>query len=130
MLTTTPFFNPLDSDWPRPITSWRPSCNTSATTATTLEVPMSRPTIRFFASFVISFRLFFLSVQCSQYQSIRLQSKTIRIAHVNIFNFLPLQTLHQLRIDGNQSGNSFLQGRIAFGAPQLNRDAVVQLHRP
>src|SRR3954463_14663384 len=53
MLTTTPFFNPLESCWPRPITSWRPSDITSATTATTLEVPISRPTIRFFASFVI-----------------------------------------------------------------------------
>jgi hypothetical protein len=53
MLTTTPFFRPFDSCWPRPITSWRPSAITSATTATTFEVPMSRPTIRFFASFVI-----------------------------------------------------------------------------
>src|SRR5450830_1425825 len=130
MLTTTPFFNPLDSDWPRPITSWRPSCNTSATTATTLEVPMSRPTIRFFASFVISFRLFFLSVQCSQYQSIRLQCQAVRITHVDIFNFLPLQAFHQLRIDRNQPGNSFLQRRIAFRAPQLDRNTVVQLHGP
>src|SRR5450830_30517 len=130
MLTTTPFFRPFDSAWPRPMTSWRPSDNTSATTATTFEVPMSRPTIRFFASFVISFRLFFLSVQCCQCQTIRFQRQTVRIAHVDIFNFLPLQAVHQLRIDGYQPGNSFLQRGVAFGTSQLDRNTVVQLHGP
>src|SRR5450830_411925 len=57
MLTTTPFFKPFDSCCPKPITSCLPSGMTSATTATILDVPISRPTIRFFASFVMSFQL-------------------------------------------------------------------------
>ena len=56
MFTTTPFFNPLESCCPSPMTSCRPLGSTSATTATTFEVPISRPTIRFFASFVIIFK--------------------------------------------------------------------------
>src|SRR5690606_10466365 len=45
MLTTTPFFRPRDGCEPIPtISSW-PSSRTSPTSATTLDVPMSRPTI-------------------------------------------------------------------------------------
>ena len=46
MLTTTPFFRPLDSWLPMPSTSSVPSGASSATSAATLEVPMSRPTTR------------------------------------------------------------------------------------
>ncbi|MDT4829243.1 hypothetical protein FQZ97_626580 [compost metagenome] len=45
MFTTTPFFRPRDGWVPIPtISSW-PSAAISPTSATTLEVPMSRPTI-------------------------------------------------------------------------------------
>src|SRR5690606_13112934 len=45
MLTTTPFFRPRDGCEPIPtISSW-PSSRTSPSSATTLDVPMSRPTI-------------------------------------------------------------------------------------
>ena len=47
MLTTTPFFRPREGCEPRPITSIAPSAPISPTSATTFEVPMSRPTIRF-----------------------------------------------------------------------------------
>jgi hypothetical protein len=46
MSTTTPFFRPFDSCWPVPMTSISPSACSSATIATTFEVPMSRPTSR------------------------------------------------------------------------------------
>ena len=46
MLTTTPFFRPREGCEPRPMTSIAPSAATSPTSATTLEVPMSRPTMR------------------------------------------------------------------------------------
>src|SRR5690606_7847631 len=45
MFTTTPFFSPRDGCEPIPTISSRPSSRTSPTSATTLEVPMSRPTI-------------------------------------------------------------------------------------
>src|SRR5262245_30794723 len=54
MFTTTPFFRPLDSCPPIPTMSMRPSGNSSATTATTLEVPMSRATMRFLFSLAMS----------------------------------------------------------------------------
>src|SRR6266404_152412 len=47
MLTTTPFFSPREGCEPKPRSSIEPSSPTSPTSATTLEVPMSRPTIRF-----------------------------------------------------------------------------------
>src|SRR5580658_6136884 len=46
MLTTTPFFRPREGCEPNPNSSIEPSRPTSPTSATTLEVPMSRPTIR------------------------------------------------------------------------------------
>ena len=46
MLTTTPFLSPREGCEPMPSTSIEPSGPTSPTIATTLEVPMSRPTMR------------------------------------------------------------------------------------
>src|ERR1700752_561976 len=46
MLTTTPFFSPREVGEPSPSSSIEPSAPTSPTSATTLEVPMSSPTMR------------------------------------------------------------------------------------
>src|SRR5678810_277267 len=46
MFTTTPFFSPRDGCVPMPTTSSSPSAPSSPTIALTLDVPMSRPTIR------------------------------------------------------------------------------------
>src|SRR5579863_588337 len=46
MLTTTPFFSPREGCEPSPRSSIEPSAPISPTRATTLEVPMSRPTMR------------------------------------------------------------------------------------
>src|SRR5215208_176438 len=45
MFTTTPFFSPREGCEPTPSTSICPSAATSPTRATTLDVPISRPTI-------------------------------------------------------------------------------------
>ena len=47
MFTTTPFFNPREGWLPMPMISRAPSDLISPTMATTLLVPMSRPTNRF-----------------------------------------------------------------------------------
>src|SRR5690606_14049375 len=44
MFTTTPRFSPRDGDEPKPMTSTLPSGDSSPTTATTFDVPTSRPT--------------------------------------------------------------------------------------
>src|SRR5882762_4521351 len=50
MLTTTPFFSPREGCEPSPRSSIEPSGATSPTSATTLEVPISSPTIRFLSA--------------------------------------------------------------------------------
>src|SRR5205814_3732413 len=49
MLTTTPFLSPRDGCVPMPITWGAPACALSATLAAIFDVPMSRPTIKFFS---------------------------------------------------------------------------------
>src|SRR5690606_9424751 len=50
MFTTTPRFKPRDGDEPKPMTSIMPSGESSPTTATTFDVPTSRPTKSFRSS--------------------------------------------------------------------------------
>src|SRR6476620_416723 len=128
MLTTTPFFRPRDSCCPSPITSCRPFDMTSATTATTLEVPMSRPTIRFFASLVMFFRLFLFCFGCKS-QTRRFQRQPGRVTHVHAFDPV-LQPCHQLRIDPHQPLYPVFQGLPVLFPAQLHRDAIAQLHGP
>src|ERR1051326_6360093 len=49
MLTTTPFLRPREGWVPMPITLSAPSVAISATIAAIFDVPMSRPTIKFFS---------------------------------------------------------------------------------
>ena len=52
MLTTTPRFRPREGCEPTPTTSMVPSAISSPTMATTFDVPMSSPTIRFLSGFL------------------------------------------------------------------------------
>ncbi len=58
MLTTTPFLSPFDSCPPMPRISSVPSGCRSATSATTLVVPMSSPMMRFLCSLAMACQLF------------------------------------------------------------------------
>src|SRR5687767_12347242 len=62
MLTTTPRFKPWADAMPRPATRSSPSGSTSATTAITFAVPMSRPTTRSLYSLAMCCFLLFPSV--------------------------------------------------------------------
>src|SRR5690606_19556930 len=53
MFTTTPFFRPREGCEPIPTTSIAPSGVISPTIATTLEVPMSKPTNRLRSDFFV-----------------------------------------------------------------------------
>jgi len=55
ILTTTPFFRPLESWLPIPMTLSRPSGVISATSATIFEVPISRPTTSSLLSLLMMF---------------------------------------------------------------------------
>src|ERR1700691_4428201 len=52
MLTTTPFFRPREGWLPMPMTSMVASAVISPTSASTLEVPMSRPTMTCLSDFL------------------------------------------------------------------------------
>src|SRR5581483_4636074 len=87
MLTTTPFFRPREVCEPKPSTSMEPSRPTSPTSDTTLEVPMSRPTIRFRSERLsIPTTVFFSTVRCPVAPADR---KSIRVTHVDIGNIVP-----------------------------------------
>ena len=86
MLTTTPFFSPREGCEPMPSSSIEPSRPTSPTSATTLEVPMSRPTMR-----LRSARLSIVTTFASR--GVRgvaapADGETVRVAHVNVGNVL------------------------------------------
>src|SRR5882724_13631722 len=82
MLTTTPFFSLREGCEPIPNTSIEPSSPTSPTRATTFEVPMSSPTMRFLSERLsIPATVFFSTVCRSAPPS---NCKPVRVAHVDI----------------------------------------------
>jgi len=67
MLTTTPFFSPLESWLPMPMTLRRPSGVISATSATIFEVPMSRPTTSSLLSLLMMFLCLRYFLHCTHF---------------------------------------------------------------
>jgi len=85
ILTTTPFLSPLDSWLPMPSTSSFPSAMTSATRATTFEVPISSPTTSCFVSLAI---FFWSTLYPGTRRSLELryaQRESVRIAQIDVF---------------------------------------------
>src|ERR1700722_8301202 len=96
MLTTTPFLRPRDGWLPMPMISSWPSALISPTMATTLLVPMSRPTNRFRSERFAMDPLQPLSVgivaALGRYRRRHrgvtpADGKAIRIAHVDVGDF-------------------------------------------
>src|SRR5450759_2081492 len=81
MLTTTPFFRPLDSCPPMPMMFSRLSGSSSATIATTLEVPISRPTTRFLFSLLMPPPPFPFRNSYVATVGVRRQSRTVASPH-------------------------------------------------
>src|SRR5580692_2815271 len=95
ILTTTPFFRPREGWLPMPMISSCPSALISPTMATTLLVPMSRPTKRFRSERFAMDPLQPLSVgivaalgghRCRHPGIAPADGKAIRIAHVDVGN--------------------------------------------
>src|SRR5688572_24661723 len=118
MLTTTPFFRPREGCEPMPITSMLPSMPSSPTIATTLEVPMSRPMIRF-----LSERL--AIVCCSFPAVLPTDSKAVAVTHIDIADFGRARGQHrQSRVDET------VEPRVDVTPAEPHLDAVGQLHLP
>src|SRR5687768_8281924 len=117
MFTTTPFFRPRDGCEPRPTTSMLPSAPISPTRATTLEVPISSPTIRG------------LSLRLATSRSSRARApadcEAIGIAQVHIGNLAGARRHHARR-----RPHEAFEALVHLLAPQSQRHAVVQCDLP
>src|ERR1700689_2156679 len=95
MLTTTPFLRPREGWLPMPMTSMAPSAVISPTSASTLEVPMSRPTMTSLSDFLaIDTRLFARRCRRARLRprllrqvsvaALPAHGETVAIAHVDV----------------------------------------------
>src|SRR5690348_16329715 len=129
MLTTTPFFRPLDSWPPMPTMSMRPSGKSSATIATTFEVPMSRATMRFLFSFAMS------DPRVRRFQGLRLRSlrdverEAVGVAQIHIVHTLSgfAERLWEYR---HEPGETHLDRLLVQVASELHGKAVRELELP
>src|SRR5579863_1536414 len=122
MLTTTPFLSPREGCEPRPRSSIEPSAPISPTNATTLEVPISRPTIRF--------RSERLSIVCPIRHRVAgvaapADGKSVGVTHIHVGDVLAAL--------GNelQCGcHEFLEALIDLAPPQAHGDAIGEIKFP
>src|SRR5882724_5542372 len=133
MFTTTPFFRPLDSCAPMPTMSMRASGKSSATIATTLDVPMSRATMRFLFSLGMSDFL------VRKPQGLRprgvgdppgqAQGEAAGVAQIDVVEALP-RLGERLRERRDEARQSVLDAVLLRVAPELDGEAVRKLELP
>src|ERR1700746_768614 len=123
MLTTTPFLRPREGCEPRPSSSIEPSSPTSPTSATTLEVPMSSPTMR-----LRSARLSIVTAVLPRTAggvAAPADGEPVGVAHIHVGNVLAA-----LR-DQLQCGvHEFLEALIHLPPPQAHGDPVGEIDLP
>src|SRR5271168_5262031 len=134
MLTTTPFFRPREGWLPMPMISSAPSALISPTMATTLLVPMSRPTNKFRSERLAMYGLQPLSVgvvavlrrhRCRYRWIAPSDGKAIRIAHVDVGNFV-----HTMRNDLRRGADEPIDALIDLTPSQAHRHPAVEVHLP
>src|SRR5512144_3018392 len=84
MLTTTPRFRPREGCEPTPATSIVPSGQSSPTIATTFDVPISSPTMRFLPVLLAIGGRILLRGQGQGGTSVPADAEAIRVAHVHV----------------------------------------------
>src|ERR1700756_316386 len=123
MLTTTPFLRPREGCEPSPSSSIDPSSPTSPTSATTLEVPMSRPTMRFRSerlSIVTTF-----ATGSARGRAAPADGKPVCVAHVHVRNVVAA-----LGDELQRGEHEFLEALVHLAPPQPHGDAVGQIELP
>src|SRR5690606_28702804 len=116
MLTTTPFFRPREGCEPRPTTSTLPSAPISPTSATTLDVPMSSPTIR-----GLSLRL---ATRGSSGRA-PAHGEAVGVAQVHVLDLAGARRDH-----ARTGGNETFEALLDLLAAQPQRHAVVERELP
>src|SRR6266850_2411435 len=123
MLTTTPFFSPREGCEPSPRSSIEPSGATSPTSATTLEVPISSPTIRF-----LSARLSIVATVPARGAggiAAPADGKPVCVAHIHVGNVLAA-----LRDELQRRVHEFLEALVHLAPSQTHGDAVGKIEFP
>src|ERR1039457_4935989 len=130
MFTTTPFFRPREGWLPKPITSIEPSAVISPTSATTLEVPMSSPTMTSRSAFLAIAVSLVLRRRRGESQvaggaTLPADRKTVAVAHIHVGD-VGGALAHQLRCRQHEA----LKALIDLLPAQPHRDAVVERQVP
>src|SRR5438105_3234962 len=123
MLTTTPFFSPREGCEPRPSSSIEPSSPTSPTSATTLEVPMSSPTIRF-----LSARLSIVATVAAGGaggSAAPADGKAVCVTHIHVGD-----VLGALGDELQRGVHEFLEALVHLAPSEAHGDAVGQIEFP
>src|ERR1700749_2964288 len=124
MVTTTPFFSPREGCQPRPNTSMEPSRPISPTRATTVEVPISRPTMRF-RSDRLSIPATASTCRGMRRVAAPADCKTVGITHVYISNVVAaLSHEFQRRCD------EFVEPLVDLAAAEPHGHPVCQIELP
>src|SRR5580704_386415 len=124
MLTTTPFFSPREGCEPTPSSSIEPSAPTSPTSDTTLEVPMSRPTIRF-RSERLSIAATLTAPGVAGAAAAPADGKTVCVTHVDVGDFLAA-----LGDELQRGTHEFLESLVHLAASETHGDAVGEIELP
>src|SRR6266403_2988487 len=133
ILTTTPFFRPREGWLPMPMISSAPSVLISPTMATTLLVPMSRPTNRFrserFAMYRCSLDVGIVGMfgrhRCRDRGIAPADGEPIGVAHVDVGNFI-----HSMRNDLRCGVDEAVDAFADFAPSQAHRHPAVDIHLP
>src|SRR6516162_3684825 len=123
MFTTTPFFSPREGWEPRPSSSIEPSSPTSPTSATTLEVPMSSPTMR-----LRSARLSIVTAvlpRAAGGVAAPADGEPVGVPHIHVGDVLAA-----LRDQLQRGVHEFLEALIDLASSQAHRDAVGEIELP
>src|SRR3984957_12785200 len=123
MFTTTPFLRPREGCEPRPRSSIEPSAPISPTSATTLEVPISRPTMR-----LRSVRLSIVILTppgAARRRAAPAYGKTVGVTHVHVRDVLTALA-HELQRRTHESFEAF----IHLVAPEAHTHPVGELELP
>src|SRR6202167_2502623 len=124
MFTTTPFFSPREGCEPRPSSSIEPSAPTPPTSATTLEVPMSSPTIRL-RSLRLSIVAAVVRAVMGGAAAAPADGETVGVAHVHVGD-----VLGALRDELQRGVHEFLEALVDLPPSQAHRDAVGEIEPP
>src|SRR5512139_2024332 len=125
MLTTTPFFNPRDGCEPTPSTSMPPSAFTSPTSATTLDVPISRPTIKPLSERLAMLGINLVDVAGDARRTSPADCKTVGVTHVAI-----LDVGCALRDDLDSRRHESFEVIVELTTAESHRHAVRQIEFP